>query len=165
MSPSEGSWVLWLGQSPLYMTGGVFPIERQRGKLPDLSWDSPGCGSTGLPSGLICAVLPWTRAAAVSHSFQRETAASQPLTSCPLVGFHCCKGAQLATSIHLFKTDTSIDSISSINPEVFCKHKVGLCSNLTKQLRRQSDVSNESVHQSVRSGENYLSHRPYLAKN
>lgn len=64
---------------------------------------------------------------------------SQPLTSCPLVGFHFCKAAQLATSIHLFKTDTPIDSISSINPEVFCKHKVGLCSNLTKQLRRQSD--------------------------
>ena len=42
-------------------------------------------------------------------------------------------------NIHLFKTDTSIYSISSINLEVFCKHKVSLCLNLTKQLRWQSD--------------------------
>lgn len=61
------------------------------------------------------------------------------LPICPQVCTHFCKGPWFAMNIHLFKTDTSIYSISSINLEVFCKHKVSLCLNLTKQLRWQSD--------------------------
>ena len=97
-----------------------------------------------LSPGLLCPVLPWNQSLPYITSgtfFPFKETLQHPwwLPICPQVCTHFCKGPWLAMNIHLFKTDTSIYSISSINLEVFCKHKVSLCLNLTKQLRWQSD--------------------------
>lgn len=70
---------------------------------------------------------------------KRNCSSFSQLTVGPILCTHFCEGPRFATNIHLFKTDTPTYNISSINLEVFCKHKVSLCLNLTKQLRWQSD--------------------------
>jgi hypothetical protein len=66
------------------------------------------------------------------------------------------------------KMDMSIDNITSINLEVLCKRKVGLCLNLTHQHRWQCDhfqLIDAHVNTIHFFGDNYLCHTPYSAKN